>query len=96
MGTGRDLLAGWITANNVNGVRYLLQADLKINEPVGDKGWTFLHLAAYYDRLQVAALLIAKGADVNAKAASGETPLAIALSQESEQVADLLRTHGAR
>jgi len=40
-------------------------------------------------------LLIATGADVNAKTNDGKTPLAIALERGHAKVADLLRKHGA-
>jgi len=38
-------------------------------------GWTPLHNAATQDDKEIAELLIAKGADVNAKDDDGETPL---------------------
>ncbi len=44
----------------------------------------------------IAGLLIAKGADVNAKSYDGRTPLVIAINEGHYDVADLLRRHGAR
>lgn len=71
-------------------------------------GNTPLHLAALHNRTGVAALLLANGADVNArnnpqaswfspeKNALGETPLTLALqSYEHKEMLELLLTHGA-
>ena len=44
----------------------------------------------------VAALLIAGGADVNARDNDGKTPLQIAVEKEEDVIADFLRAHGAR
>ena len=56
--------------------------------------------AAFSGRKEIAELLIAKGADVNAKIEDGRTPLdmAIFLKQTLNQTetADLLRKHGGK
>ena len=52
--------------------------------------WTPLHLAAIKE---TAELLIAKGADVNAKDGYGNTPLDMA---DDKETADLLRKHGGK
>lgn len=41
-------------------------------------------------------LLIAKGADVNAKNNKGKTPLQVAVDLNRREMADLLKKHGAR
>lgn len=46
-------------------------------------------------RREAAALLIDKGADVNAKANDGTTPLARAKSNNDKQMIALLLSHGA-
>jgi hypothetical protein len=48
------------------------------------------------ERLRLVAMLLAAGADPNAVAGNGMTPLDIALAGEAERVAALLRRHGAK
>ena len=55
--------------------------------------WTPLHLASIKE---TAELLIAKGADVNAKDGYGNTPLDWALKYKHPKIADLLRKHGGK
>jgi len=48
---------------------------------------------------EIVELLIAAGADVNAKANSGtqlHTPLDVTIKQKHAEIADLLRKHGAK
>ena len=54
-----------------------------------------LHLAAEYGRKEVAELLIAKGADVNAKEWRGGTPLQYAAQKGHNEVAELLIANSA-
>ena len=54
-----------------------------------------LHGAAARGHREVVELLIAKGADVSAKG-SGATPLELALMDDYEEIAELLRKHGAK
>ena len=54
-----------------------------------------LHWAARNGYKDVAELLLAKGADVNAKTNKGTTPLSIAIQNHHDDVAALLRVHGA-
>ena len=57
---------------------------------------TPLHLAALEGHPDVAALLIEKGANVNARDKLGRTPLEFAESSGHEEVAALLREHGGK
>jgi len=59
-------------------------------------GWTPLHKAADNGQKEIAELLIAAGADVNAKMSKGWTPLDIAIEENQTATADLLRKHGAK
>lgn len=53
-------------------------------------GQTPLHIAAFNDRLDVAKLLIANKADVNAKANNGSTPLHLAAAKGNKDIVELL------
>jgi cytohesin len=55
-----------------------------------------LHYAALGGRKEVAELLIAKGADVNAKRSDGSTPLDRAIRLGQTETADFLRKHGGK
>jgi ankyrin repeat protein len=57
-------------------------------------GWTPLHGAAYKGHDSIVALLIAGGADLNAKDADGDTPWDWA--KNKPETADLLRKHGGK
>lgn len=59
-------------------------------------GYTALMYAASHERPDIAAMLLAKGADVNAAAENGETALSLARKSESKAVEKLLLAAGAR
>jgi uncharacterized protein len=63
-------------------------------------GWTALHLAAFFGHREVAALLLDRGADVNARSrntrfARENTPLHAAAANRQVAVAELLVARGA-
>lgn len=58
------------------------------------RGRTPLHWAAYEGRRDVAELLLAHHAEVNARTKAGETPLHVALGNNHKDAAELLRQHG--
>jgi ankyrin repeat protein len=55
-----------------------------------------LHQAAVKGRKEMAELLIAKGADLNAKDVDGWTPLDVAIEFKELETADLFRKHGGK
>ncbi len=61
-----------------------------------ESGQTPLHLAVRAGYRDIVELLIAKGADVNAKNKAGRTALRIAINQSHPEIAELLRKHGAK
>jgi ankyrin repeat protein len=71
-------------------VQALLKADPGLASRRHSNGDTPLHCAALYGRRDVAALLLANGADVNAKGHEGTTPLYNAVWNNHEAVVELL------
>ncbi|MDB4342064.1 ankyrin repeat domain-containing protein [bacterium] len=57
---------------------------------------TPLHETARSGRKEVVELLIANGADVNAKNRNGDTPLDYAITFKRTELADLFRKHGGK
>ena len=66
--------------------------DVNAKDDVGEPA---LHHAASQGHKEIVELLIAKGADVNAKG-SGTTPLDLAIINGETEIADLLRKHGGK
>jgi len=72
-------------------IKSLLKADPNLVSSKDDKyGQTPLHVAAFNDRKDVAELLLASKADVNAKANNGSTPLHLAAAKGNKDVVELL------
>ena len=82
---------------NVAAVRQLLAGERASIDEGGSDGFTPLHLAAYFDRLEVARLLLERGADRNAVALNEMrvTPLHSAVSARHRDMVGLLLAHGA-
>ena len=77
---------------NIEAVKQHLAAGADVDVKGGWMGGTPLHYAVGEGRNEIAKLLIAKGADVNAKGKFGSTPLHFATSKE---IAELLIAEGA-
>ena len=93
-----ELLIQSVRDGNIEAVKQHLAAGADVNAKYGLTGETPLHDAAYGGHKEIAELLIANGANVNAKSESvlfkGRTPLD---SAEGEtEIADLLRKHGGK
>jgi ankyrin repeat protein len=77
----------------VTAIQALLAAGSDVND-ANVRGWTPLHAAAYANQPEIAALLIEKGAALDAEAhGAGGTPLVIALFWGHREVADLLGSY---
>ncbi len=77
----------------VSSIEALLAAGADVNDG-NDRGWTPLHQAAYNNKPEIAALLIERGAALDAEAqGAGGTPLIVALFWGHFEVADLLGRH---
>ena len=84
---------------NIEAVKQHLAAGMDVNAKDED-GVTPLHEAALWGHNEVAELLIANGAEVNAIIVSGrnqgKTPVDLAIWRKKTETADLLRKHGGR
>ena len=74
-------------------IEALLAAGADVND-ANDRGWTPLHAAAYANKAEIASILLAAGAALDAEAhGAGGTPLIAALFWGHREVADLLGGH---
>ncbi|SPE34218.1 Ankyrin [Candidatus Sulfopaludibacter sp. SbA3] len=77
----------------VSAIEALLAAGAGVND-ANDRGWTPLHQAAYSNKPEIAVILLAKDAALDAEAhGSGGTPLVVALFWGHREAADLLGRH---
>ena len=91
---------------NIEAVKQHLAAGTDVDwfdEPVGRLGHsvvidktTALHYAVFGGQKDVAEILIANGADVNAENFQAKSPLDFAVKYKQPEIADLLRKHGAK
>ena len=78
---------------DVSAIEALLAAGADVND-ANDRGWTPLHASAYANQPEIAGLLLAKGAVLDAEThGAGGTPLITALFWGHREVADLLGSH---
>jgi ankyrin repeat protein len=82
----------------VQAVKLLLESGAKPNGPAGFGGYTPLMGAAYSENvdLETVKLLLAAGADVNARAPTGETALSLARRRGNSAVLDVLAAAAAK
>lgn len=84
-----------IAGNHMNLVHMLLEKGADIDsrcEGELRKGFTPLHVAVHFDRLEIAKLLIAQGANLSIPNSESLTPLAYASSKGSAEMAELIQT----
>jgi hypothetical protein len=74
------------------GALMALQAGADLNH----KDWTPLHKTAYYNKPEVAKVLLANGAQVNVRGNDGMTPLHRAAEHNKPEVAKVLLANGAQ
>ena len=87
----------WTAAEegNVEAVKGYLARGVNVDERDESYGGTPLHFAAYSGS-EVVELLIANGADVNAKNQADATPLDKAIEKNRDETVSLLRKHGGK
>ena len=87
----------WTAAEegNVEAVKGYLANGVNVDERDESYGGTPLHFAAYRGN-EVVELLIANGADVNAKNQADATPLDKAIEKNRDETVNLLRKHGGK
>jgi len=77
-------------------VEFLIAKGADVNVTFDNENrYSALHVAVMKGYLEIIDVLVANGADVNAKTRYGKTPLQIALNKGHNDIADLLRKHGA-
>ena len=81
--------------NEIECVALLLEYNADPNARAHPSGWTPLHDAAYSNSSACIALLSAKGAQIDAKANSGATPLCFAAQEDASEAARFLLERGA-
>ena len=86
------LIEEWIERLNKD----IKKEELNEDNQIDWEGWSPFHVACRRGNVTIVELLIAKGADVNAKTGKSYTPLSLAEQEGHNQVVDLLRKHGAR
>ncbi len=82
-----------VEKGNIEAVKYHLTAGTKVD--LRDDGVTLLQMTAGEGHKEIAELLIAKGADVNAMTPDGLTALFAAILEPHKEMAELLIAKGA-
>jgi hypothetical protein len=84
-------LAAW--RGHTEAVRWLLDHGAKVNRD--GRGWSALHYAVFAGQRDIAQLLMARGADVNARAPNDASVLMMAAREGQEELAKALLDAGA-
>jgi cytohesin len=85
-----------VKSGNIEAVKQHLAAGTDVNAKSEVYGWTPLFYAASGGgQKEIAELLIAEGADTNAKDKLGDTPLQVAAYQAHKEIAELFIANGA-
>jgi len=99
VGVNTTLLGVAVRFGRTEMVKLLIDRGANVNAPVHarrkKRGKAPLHCAARLGHLAIAKLLIAHGADIDAKSSRGNTPLKYALKYQQKAMAHLLEEHGA-
>ena len=84
-------------AGDTEQVAAYLKTSPELAQAYAHDGWTALHLAAYFGQRDVAAALLAAGADVNARTTNAQNnlPLHAAAAGKHRAIVDLLLDSGA-
>ncbi len=83
-----------VKGGDIQAVKEFLSKDPNLVNSKDSHGETPLHLASWNGHMEVARLMINKGADVNARNNLGETPLHLAVRDDDEDMAELLISKG--
>ena len=84
----------WSSVGRLDMVKQALAENGDVNVK-GQDDYTALHAAAENGHQAVLQYLLERGADVNARVTTGQTPLDLALAAGGLDLAELLRQHGA-
>ncbi|KAF2893544.1 hypothetical protein ILUMI_12632, partial [Ignelater luminosus] len=76
-------------------IELFLSLDMHVDVKDTKMGWTALHYAAAYNQGEAAALLLSKGANIEAKGYMEDTPLICALGGGYQKIVDMLLAKGA-
>lgn len=72
----------------------LIKKGAGVNERVTSNGFSPLHVAVVNGKAEIAKILMSNGADINARTKQEQTPLDKAVSEEHNEIADLIRENG--
>jgi ankyrin repeat protein len=81
---------------NLNLVEDLIKSDINLNwQDEGHYKWTILHYTVFYNRIEIAKIMIDAGADVNIKNEDGDSPLHFSAYYDRYEISKMLIDAGA-